>query len=452
MTCRSIFLLLCIACATCWMTGPVWADDATTLPVPEPTHLPGEDISYYDIYTNVDGAAISFDGVYQGLTEGGLLSVPVQTTGTPQSVVSATKTGYTAAQQTLPSVPPAGEHTSVYLTLQPVAPTTGSLSVTSSPSGAAVYVKSVYYGITPQTVTGLAPGNHLVQLTHSGYEPWSQTAGVTAGRITTITAVLVPKQELGTLSVSSNPTGAAIYLDGSYYGTTPKTIGGLATGLHDLELTKSGYEDSVMRVRIYTDQVTTVSKSMKKISTPSTGSLEVTSNPAYAKISVNNVYYGETKPGTPFVVSGLAPGSYSVKATLEGYNDAVTSVSVNAGRATPVSFSLTPVTPDVTTASLKVTSTPSGAQVYVDNILAGITPLTVPDITPGVHDVKISLAGYHDHIVSVDLAAGETGSIDGILDPAPAPEASPAGIFAIIFSLIICNAAFFSRYWQPKIR
>ncbi|WP_172673915.1 PEGA domain-containing protein [Methanogenium cariaci] len=34
---------------------------------------------------------------------------------------------------------------------------TGSLYVSSSPSGAAVYVNSVYYGTTPQTVTGLAP-------------------------------------------------------------------------------------------------------------------------------------------------------------------------------------------------------------------------------------------------------------------------------------------------------
>ncbi|WP_157200287.1 PEGA domain-containing protein [Methanogenium cariaci] len=172
------------------------------------------------------------------------------------------------------------------------------------------------------------------------------------------------KQELGTLSVSSNPSGAAIYLDQIYYGTTPKTIGGgVSAGLHDLELTKAGYEDSVMRVRIYTDQVTTVSKSLKKIPSPSTGSIQVTSNPAYASISVNGIYHGgETTPGTPLVISGLTPGRYSVQATLTGYSDAVTSATVNAGAATPVSFSLSPVTPDITTASLKVTSAPSGGQ------------------------------------------------------------------------------------------
>ncbi|GAB7015478.1 PEGA domain-containing protein [Methanogenium cariaci] len=456
---RSVVFLIGIVCIIGWMTGPVLADDtavlpgepdATILPAPIPTHLPGEGISYYDVYTNVDGASISFDKEFQGVTAGGLLTVPVHTTATPYSVVSAAKTGYHTTQRTLPPVPPEGEHTSVYLTLNPVQPVTGSLYVSSSPSGAAVYVNSVYYGTTPQTVTGLAPGNSLVQLTHTGYEPWSQTAGVTAGQTNTVTAVLVQKQELGTLSVSSNPSGAAIYLDQIYYGTTPKTIGGVSAGLHDLELTKAGYEDSVMRVRIYTDQVTTVSKSLKKIPSPSTGSIQVTSNPAYASISVNGIYHGETTPGTPLVISGLTPGRYSVQATLTGYSDAVTSATVNAGAATPVSFSLSPVTPDITTASLKVTSAPSGATVYVDNILAGVSPLTIPGISPGVHEVKVTLTGYHDHTASGDLAAGETASLDITLDPAPIPEQSPAGISAGILSLICCSIVFFCRSGKKK--
>ena len=454
MTYRPILILLCIACATGWMICPISADDAAVLPVepeatilpePVPTHLPGEGVSYYDIYTNVDGASVAFDGEYQGVTAGGLLTVTVHTTATPYSVVSATKSGYNTAQRTLPSVPPEGEHTSVYLTLNPVQPTTGSLSISSTPSGAAVYVDSVYYGTTPQMVTGLTPGNHLVQLTHAGYEPWSQTAGVTAGQTGTATAVLVQKQELGTLSVSSNPSGAAIYLDGAYYGTTFMTISGLAAGLHDLELTKAGYEDSVMRVRIYADQVTTVSKSLTKISSPSTGSIQVTSNPAYASVSVNDIYYGETKPGAPLIISGLAPGSYSVRAALAGYNDAVTSAVVNTGAATPVSFSLTPVTPDIPTASLKVTSAPSGGTVYVDNILAGVTPLTVPGIQPGVHEVRVTLAGYQDHTASVDLSGGETSTLDIALEPAPIPEQSPAGVAVGILSLVCCSIIFSCR-------
>ncbi|WAI00371.1 PEGA domain-containing protein [Methanogenium organophilum] len=457
MKCRLILLLLCIACATVWMTGPALADEAVVLPgepeatiLPVPTHLPGEGTSYYDIYTNVDGAAISFDGEYQGVTTGGILSVPVHTTGTPYSVVSAVKTGYNPTQRTLPPVPPEGEHTSVYLTLNPLKPVSGTLSVSSSPSGAAVYVNNVYYGITPQTVPGLTPGNHLVQITHSGYEPWSQTVGVTAGQIITVMAVLTPKQDQGTLTVRSNPSGAAIYLDSIYYGITPKTISGLVPGLHDLELTKAGYEDSVMRVRIYTDQVTTVSKSLKKISYPSTGSVQVTSNPAYASVFVNGVYYGDTKPETPLIVSGLAPGSYSVKATLTGYNDAVTSVVVNAGAATPVSFSLTPLSPDVAVASLRVTSAPSGAQVYLDNVLAGATPVTVPNIPPGVHEVRVTLTGYLEHRSSVDLSAGETASIDVNLDPAP--EQSPTGIPAIIISFAICSIVLSCIFRRDKSR
>ncbi|WP_172673916.1 hypothetical protein [Methanogenium cariaci] len=88
---RSVVFLIGIVCIIGWMTGPVLADDtavlpgepdATILPAPIPTHLPGgEGISYYDVYTNVDGgASISFDKEFQGVTAGGLLTVPVHTT------------------------------------------------------------------------------------------------------------------------------------------------------------------------------------------------------------------------------------------------------------------------------------------------------------------------------------------------------------------------------------
>lgn len=47
----------------------------------------------------------------------------------------------------------------------------------------------------------------------------------------------------GRIYVSSTPSGAYIYLDGAYKGTTPKTLIDVPVGSHTIRLAKSEYED-----------------------------------------------------------------------------------------------------------------------------------------------------------------------------------------------------------------
>ena len=423
--------------------------EATILPItptPEATHLPempGSGTSYYDIYTNVNGASVFFDAEYKGITGGGLLTVPVATTGTPYSTGRAEKSGYQPAPTPLPPVPAEGQHASVYLTLNPAQPTTGDIDVTSSPSGANVYVDSVYYGTSPQLCSGLTPGGHTLEVMKSGYNTWKQTVSVVAGQTTRVHASLTASAQYGSLYVSSNPQGANVYLNGKYYGVTPMTIGSLLPNTYTLELTKSGYYDWKNSVRIYANQETTVSKSLEKIAVPTTGTLSVTSNPSFASITVDGVSYGVTDPAYPLIINGIAAGRHTVRAELEGYNDETTSVSVIAGASTPVSFSLTPVTPDTSTASVEVASDPAGAQVYIDNLYRGITPVTVENLAPGEHTLKPTLTGYTDLTTSGTLSPGEAASVSIQLTPAPPVEESQAGIFAIAGGLcsLACLAA-----------
>ena len=51
-----------------------------------------------------------------------------------------------------------------------------------------------------------------------------------------------PAQETGSVQIISSPSGAEVYLDNEYHGTTPTTITAIPAGSHPLEIRKPGYE------------------------------------------------------------------------------------------------------------------------------------------------------------------------------------------------------------------
>ena len=64
---------------------------------------------------------------------------------------------------------------------------------------------------------------------------------------------------------------------------------------------------------------------------PATGMLKVQSQPGEAQVYVNDEPKGMTASSGELRLSGLAPGSYRLRVTLEGYKTWENSVSVTAG-------------------------------------------------------------------------------------------------------------------------
>lgn len=79
----------------------------------------------------------------------------------------------------------------------------GEIDISSSPSGASVYVDSTYVGITPYAMTGANVGSHVVKLTKDGYSDWSKIVKVTADDTTTVDADL---SAIATTVVTTVPT------------------------------------------------------------------------------------------------------------------------------------------------------------------------------------------------------------------------------------------------------
>ena len=75
---------------------------------------------------------------------------------------------------------------------EPLPDKTGTLNITSSPSGAEVYVDNEYHGTTPGTVNNVPNGNHLVEIRKSGYTNWFQNITVTSKSDVPVSASLMP--------------------------------------------------------------------------------------------------------------------------------------------------------------------------------------------------------------------------------------------------------------------
>jgi hypothetical protein len=147
-------------------------------------------------------------------------------------------------------------------------PAFGSISVTSDPAGANVYLDNAYKGITPLTLESVPNGNHVIVLRLDRYEESSRwvvvngnspsvfttlvllptitptaTANVTPTGSSTVQPTTLPAGEFGSLSVTTSPSGARVYVDGELKGVTPATIPGLSAGKHTVLLSLAGYID-----------------------------------------------------------------------------------------------------------------------------------------------------------------------------------------------------------------
>ena len=119
----------------------------------------------------------------------------------------------------------------------PVQP--GSMDLRSVPDGASVVMGEKYLGKTPMSVSDLSPGTYDVIFSQFGYQKFSTRVPVESGRITEVSATLVP--DTGALTITSVPAGGNVLVDGKNFGIAPVTIGNLTVGNHTVTVSLDGY-------------------------------------------------------------------------------------------------------------------------------------------------------------------------------------------------------------------
>lgn len=407
-----------------------------TIPTVIPTELGGGK-GWIDTYCNVDGATVYFDGAPQGNIAGGILSVAITPTATPVRTVSVSKSGYTSWSGSLSRMPASSEHVQVYATINPHSTPTpvppvqnGAIYAQSSPAGAAISMNGNFYGYSPVTIPNLPPGTYSMKATLNGYTPDSRLvivyAGQTASYYPTLQPSPPPPRSTGTVYAKSSPIGAQVFSDGTYYGLTPVTLT-LFPGTHTIVLKLSGYNDWSSSVYISAGSSQTVNPGL----TPAIfGSISLGSAPAGASVFMDSSYKGTANPSGTITLNTIPSGNHILKLTAPGYNDWIETVYVKPNTNTYVQVVMTGIGPNPTpvpaSGALNIVSTPSGADIFVDNIFRGYTPSTITEIDPGQHQILMKYTGYTDYSEDVTVNPGQTTPLAIGLTPVPTPTPQSA--------------------------
>ncbi|WP_319579469.1 PEGA domain-containing protein [uncultured Methanospirillum sp.] len=211
----------------------------------------------------------------------------------------------------------------------------GKLSVITKPAGSSVWLDGSDTGKkTSCTLSPLTPEIHDVKLAKSGFENYSTSVQIQPGFTSQIIAIL--NQTGGTVSISSVPSGAVIFVDQVDTGfQTPQSISGLTPGIHTILLKKDLYKDWTDTVSIKARETTQVSATM--MSGGYNGSIFIYSTPSGAEISLDgkNTQYQTAKK-----ISGIPAGSHTLGLHTEGYANWSETITVKKGVTTTVSAKL----------------------------------------------------------------------------------------------------------------
>jgi PKD repeat protein len=250
---------------------------------------------------------------------------------------------------------------------------------------------------------------------HTYMKPGVYTVSLEARDSCTGTADLVEKLSyitvtttLQTLTVSSNPPGAMVFIDNVAKGMTPVTLTDTAIGTHQLLLSKSGFDDYIRNIVIEPATPVTIgvtlSKSLPQTTSPSalSGSIAITSFPAGAMVFVDGTHRGTT----PVILPEIPTGNHRVTLSFKGYDEWNHTISVGSGQMAAINAELE-ATKEIT-GSLAVITDPSGAEIYIDGNFKGVSPVTIQGLSAGIHTVQLTLKDYSDNSSTITVTAGQT--------------------------------------------
>ena len=273
----------------------------------------------------------------------------------------------------------------------------GFVVIKSKPTGAQVKIN----GEPTWTVTPfqkpLKPGQYSFELTQSLYQPYKGNFVIVAGK--TITEEISLVSNFGSLSVSTTPEqGASIYIDDKLEEQiTPARFDQLPPGDYQLTIAKEFYETVSREFAVQKGDETALNIDLKS----TFGEIEVT-----APSSVE-VWIDQQSVGTGSFNGRLLKGIHLIEAKALNHIDFSETITVEVGQTHQVNVNMIPIT-----GILSIMTEPLEAEVTLDGINKGKTPLILENLIIGDHTIRLTKTGYGEVTKQISLQENQTIEIN----------------------------------------
>jgi eukaryotic-like serine/threonine-protein kinase len=209
--------------------------------------------------------------------------------------------------------------------------------------------------------------------------------------------------------IITNVVGATAYLGANSAAArqceTPCSFSGLPPGDYNLQVMKSGFQSAQTALQLRSGD----SIDQRIRLEPLAQGLLVSSNPAGADVFIN----GDKQSGQTPVTLPLAPGKYNLVLRISGYEAFSSQVEVRSDGQAKIAAELHQKNGHVAWA--QISSSPVGAEIWVNGISTGIkTPARV-EIPSGIDTIALQLDGYQVARRPVQVSEGGTVSISQAL-------------------------------------
>ena len=263
-------------------------------------------------------------------------------------------------------------------------PMTAAAVISSEPAGAEVIFKGKVIGITPLVIPELPVGDYSAELSLKGHARTLVTWRIVNERPVSARGFL--DSNVGSVTITSTPEQASVFIDGSEVGNTPLTLT-RTEGSYTVRIESDGCVPVERTVRVVKQKKNRAH--FKLAQRP--GGIQVTSKPAGADVFINS----EKRGVTPCIVEALEPGKYTLRLEKAGYDPLESSVKIVPGATDKKNYNLLS-----STGSVVFNVSPVGVEVMLDGRALGVSrPISagtvstrdfrVDHLSPGTHELTL---------------------------------------------------------------
>ncbi len=280
------------------------------------------------IHTEPQEVDVQVDGLDEGATPLLLTDLPVG-----QHTMVLSKPGYITKTIELDITGRAPLHIQENLT-----PSSATLTLASTPSGAGITLNGTSHGTTPATIDGIPPGNARLELNLEGHHPFIRTLRLASGQKAQLHAELEPIP--AGMRIVAIPAGARIYVNNEFKGTAPVVLQNLPPGEYRIRGEAPGYDPTARTITLANGANPTEELRLNA----NAGKLEIITQPAGIKVYVDGQERGTTnfKPeetdnvSKPLIIDRIPEGEHEVKLAAKQYFPLTFTVDIKRNETTIV--------------------------------------------------------------------------------------------------------------------